>query len=143
MEKSHTIFKYKPINFILKFDKTSRFYAEVIIFNTQKDLWRHYGHKARAYCWSYNDKYKGKPDYCVGQIGFSKTFMGYQIVVHELTHLAFRWARRKRLSWELPKTGRKVAEGEEMIAHCLDRLMVRFYNHKKIKDFSGKKTYNE
>ena len=132
--KNKTIFKYKPIHFILRFDKSSRLYAEVVIFKTQKDLWRHYGHKtARAYCWSYSDKYKGKPDYCIGQVGFSENWMGYQLVVHELTHLAFRWARRKKLNWDLPKNGRYVSEGEEMICHCVDRLMVGFYKHPKIK----------
>lgn len=133
----------KNIHFILRFDRTSRLYAEVIIYPTQKALWKDYGHKARAYCQSYHDHYKGKRDDCVGRVGLSLGFMGYQVVVHELTHLAFRWARRKKLSWELPKTGRKVAEGEEMICHCLDRLMVNFYNHKKIKALVGKRTYNE
>ena len=62
----------------------------------------------------------------LGTIFFVRGEMGPEVVVHELTHAAIGWARRRRID-PMKHTNRYSSCPEEKLAYTMQNLFTQFY----------------
>jgi hypothetical protein len=63
---------------------------------------------------------------CLGTVMFNKNNLGADILAHEFTHAALRWARTK--GFEVAGDKKKVAAQEEKFCHVVGWLVIQMQN---------------